>query len=64
MDVHQWAKEGCHALWFWKGSAVVGRKPPRAMGQFGRITGLKDLPSRALLWSYIRKAVSHSIPGT
>ena len=44
---------------FWKGELVVGRASAadeRAMGQFGRITGLAGLPSRKALTAYIRKA--------
>ena len=44
---------------FWKGELVVGRasaEDERAMGQFGRITGLAGLPSRKALTAYIRKA--------
>src|SRR5262245_1210141 len=47
------------ALWFWKGSAVVvGRKSKKdGMGNFGRITSLKDLPSAATLKGYVRKGM-------
>jgi uncharacterized protein YdeI (YjbR/CyaY-like superfamily) len=44
---------------FWKGELVVGRASAadeRAMGQFGRITGLAGLPSRKALTAYISKA--------
>lgn len=44
------------ALWFWKGSAIVGRKPKEAMGHFGRITGIAGLPSKTELKGYIRKS--------
>jgi len=44
------------ALWFWKGETVVGKKPKEAMGNFGRITGVKDLPSAAQLEAYVKKA--------
>ena len=47
-------KEHC-ALGFWKGSLIVpGSK--EAMGQFGRITRLADLPSDRTLVGYVRKA--------
>jgi len=45
---------------FWKGSLIVGRngRPAvKAMGQFGRITKLKDLPSKGVLVGYIREAM-------
>jgi len=45
------------ALWFWKGKAVVGKKPAGGMGHFGRITSVKDLPSPSAIRGYVRKAV-------
>ena len=45
------------ALWFWKGKTVVGMKPKEGMGNFGRITSLKDLPSSATIKGYVRKAM-------
>jgi uncharacterized protein YdeI (YjbR/CyaY-like superfamily) len=43
------------AFGFWKGSLIVpGSK--EAMGQFGRITKLSDLPSDKTLLGYVRKA--------
>jgi hypothetical protein len=45
------------ALWFWNGEAVVGGKTGAAMGNFGRITSLKDLPSAAKIRGYVRKGV-------
>lgn len=44
------------AFWFWKGKAVVGKKPKEAMGNFGRITSVKDLPSAAKIKGYVRRA--------
>lgn len=52
-------KEHC-GFHFWKGSLVV---PPTAtstvpaMGQFGRLTSVSDLPSRKVLASYVKKAM-------
>ncbi len=44
------------AFGFWKGSLIVpGSK--EAMGQFGRIQTLSDLPKDELLLGYVRKAV-------
>ena len=44
---------------FWKGALVVdtrsGADEPSA-GQFGRITSIKDLPSKAQLAAYVKKA--------
>jgi uncharacterized protein YdeI (YjbR/CyaY-like superfamily) len=47
------------AFGFWKGALVVGRgagDDERAMGQFGRLTSIKDLPPKKELVAYIRKA--------
>lgn len=43
---------------FWKAALVLGNaaSDEPAMGQFGRITSLKDLPSKKVLAGYIRKA--------
>ena len=45
---------------FWKGALVVdtssGNEEPSA-GQFGRITSVKDLPSKKELTAYIKKAM-------
>jgi uncharacterized protein YdeI (YjbR/CyaY-like superfamily) len=43
---------------FWKHELVVGKTADQeGMGQFGRITSLKDLPSDRILLGYIRRAV-------
>ena len=44
---------------FWKGSLIVGKdgKREEAMGQFGRITRLADLPNDKTLIRYITEAV-------
>jgi uncharacterized protein YdeI (YjbR/CyaY-like superfamily) len=46
------------AFGFWKGEAVVGTgaAAEKAMGQFGRITSLADLPPRKTLAAYVKKA--------
>jgi uncharacterized protein YdeI (YjbR/CyaY-like superfamily) len=45
------------AFGFWKESLILnGRADRDAMGQFGRITSLKDLPSDRTLTGYIKKA--------
>ncbi|HEX5139112.1 MAG TPA: YdeI/OmpD-associated family protein [Planctomycetota bacterium] len=51
-------KQHC-AFGFWKHALVVGDDPKakEAMGSFGRITSVADLPSRSLLKRYIRKAM-------
>ncbi|HET7585399.1 MAG TPA: YdeI/OmpD-associated family protein [Gemmatimonadaceae bacterium] len=45
---------------FWKGALIVGnagQTADAAMGQFGRITAVSDLPSRAQLARYVRQAM-------
>jgi uncharacterized protein YdeI (YjbR/CyaY-like superfamily) len=52
-------KEHC-AFGFWKGKLVVDRgssDDDRAAGQFGRLTSVKDLPSKKELAAYIKKAM-------
>ena len=50
-------KEHC-AFGFWKGEQVVGTdaKAKEAMGSFGRITALADLPAKKTLIAYLKKA--------
>ena len=43
------------AFMLWKGS-LVGAKNRDAMGQFGRITALSDLPKDSVLLGYVREA--------
>ncbi len=50
-------KEHC-AVGFWKGELIVGERPgASAMGQFGRITSVKDLPSKKELAGFIKQAM-------
>lgn len=45
---------------FWKGSLIVDKDEgatDTAMGQFGRITAVADLPSKRVLTGYIKKAM-------
>jgi uncharacterized protein YdeI (YjbR/CyaY-like superfamily) len=52
-------KEHC-AFGFWKGALLIERgdgETERAMGQFGRITKLSDLPSKKVLTGYIKEAM-------
>jgi uncharacterized protein YdeI (YjbR/CyaY-like superfamily) len=48
------------AFGFWKGSLILdGRgRPAEAMGQFGRITKIADLPSKKALTGYVKKAMA------
>ena len=45
------------ALHFWKGSVIVTNGGENAMGQFGRITQISDLPPRKVLAGYVKEAV-------
>ena len=51
-------KQHC-AFGFWKHALVTGQsdKSEEAMGSFGRITAVKDLPARKLLTGYVKKAM-------
>src|SRR3954447_15442575 len=51
-------KEHC-AFGFWKGSLIVenGGATEQAMGQFGRINRLSDLPSKKVLTGYVKEAM-------
>jgi len=48
-------KEHC-VFGFWKGSLIFGEKHKGAMGHFGRITSMHDLPDEKKLIGYVRKA--------
>jgi uncharacterized protein YdeI (YjbR/CyaY-like superfamily) len=46
---------------FWKGRLIVdtnGRKGEEAMGQFGCLTSVRDLPAKRVLVGYVRKAMA------
>jgi uncharacterized protein YdeI (YjbR/CyaY-like superfamily) len=46
-----------HAVFgFWKGKLLFGNKHKGAMGHFGRLTSIQDLPSEQKLIGYLRKA--------
>lgn len=51
---------------FWKGAQIVkaaDRKDREAMGQFGRLTGVRDLPPKKQLIGYIKSAMKLNEPG-
>ena len=50
-------KQHC-AFGFWKGSLIIPGEENNvnAMGQFGRVTSMKDLPPRRVLLAYVKKA--------
>jgi uncharacterized protein YdeI (YjbR/CyaY-like superfamily) len=58
-------KQHC-ALGFWKGALVFGGRAGRgeAMGNFGRLTTVKDLPSRRDLMKYVKQAMKLNEAGT
>jgi uncharacterized protein YdeI (YjbR/CyaY-like superfamily) len=46
-----------HAVFgFWKGKLLFGKEDQGAMGHFGRITSVNDLPSDKELIGYVKKA--------
>jgi len=49
-------KEHC-AFGFWKGSLIVDNVAADGMGQFGRITSVKDLPAKRVLAGYVKQAM-------
>jgi uncharacterized protein YdeI (YjbR/CyaY-like superfamily) len=57
-------KQHC-ALGFWKGKLLFAgeNKKADAMGHFGRLTGLKDLPPKATLADYIKQAMQLNLAG-
>ena len=58
-------KEHC-AFGFWKASLILdgNGRSEEAMGQFGRITALSDLPSKKVMRDYIQKAMALNESGT
>jgi uncharacterized protein YdeI (YjbR/CyaY-like superfamily) len=57
-------KEHC-AFGFWKASLILdGNGAQGAMGQFGRIMTLSDLPSKKVMRQYIQKAMALNDSGT
>jgi uncharacterized protein YdeI (YjbR/CyaY-like superfamily) len=58
-------KEHC-AFGFWKGSLIIekGLRSDDGMGQMGRITKVSDLPTKAVLTGYIKKAMKLNDEGT
>jgi uncharacterized protein YdeI (YjbR/CyaY-like superfamily) len=54
------------AFGFWKGELLVAQEDDKgreAMGQFGRITSLKDLPPKKALAGYVKKAMALNVDG-
>jgi hypothetical protein len=52
---------------FWKGKLIVdanGQDLESAMGQFGRITSVKELPAKRVLAGYVKKAMALNEAGT
>lgn len=55
-------KEHC-AFGFWKAKLIVGESSDEAMGQFGRVTSIDDLPSKKALTGYVKKAMELNASG-
>ena len=58
-------KQHC-AFGFWKGELLLSEaddKGKEAMGQFGRITSVKDLPSKKALAGYVKRAMELNAEG-
>jgi uncharacterized protein YdeI (YjbR/CyaY-like superfamily) len=58
-------KQHC-AFGFWKGELLLSEaddKGKEAMGQFGRITSVQDLPPRKTLASYVKRAMQLNAEG-
>jgi uncharacterized protein YdeI (YjbR/CyaY-like superfamily) len=54
------------AFGFWKGELLVAQEDDKgraAMGQFGRLTTLKDLPPKKALAAYVKKAMALNLEG-
>jgi len=52
---------------FWKGKLIVGKDGAdveSAMGQFGRITSVKELPAKRVIVGYVKKAMALNEAGT
>jgi uncharacterized protein YdeI (YjbR/CyaY-like superfamily) len=50
-------KQHC-SFHFWHGKDVVGKTDTEGMGQFGKITSVKELPNKKDLIAFVRKAVT------
>lgn len=46
--------KGHCAFWFWGGKQIVGAKPAGAMGNFGRLTSVDDLPPAAAIKRFVK----------
>lgn len=55
-------KEHC-AFGFWKGSLILGAQNKGAMGHFGPIKSIDDLPNEKALIGYVRKAAELNAAG-
>jgi uncharacterized protein YdeI (YjbR/CyaY-like superfamily) len=51
------------AFGFWKGKLIFGKEHKGAMGHFGRLTSIKDLPNEKELIGYVRKAAEFNERG-
>lgn len=51
------AFKGHCGLFFWKGKLVVPDGKEEGMGQFGKLTSVSELPSKAVLTGYVKTAM-------
>ena len=65
MLAHMGAFKEHASFGFWRGSLVVGEENERqsAMGQFGRLTSIEDLPEPEALRQLIEKAMALAVAG-
>ncbi|MES2018033.1 MAG: DUF1801 domain-containing protein [Pseudomonadota bacterium] len=57
MLCHMAAFKAHCALGFWKGALLFPELEKESMGHFGRITSVKDLPSKKVIASYVKLAM-------
>jgi len=50
-------KQHC-SFHFWHGKEVIGETDKEGMGQFGKLTSVKALPSKKELFAYVRKSIT------
>ena len=50
-------KQHC-SFGFWQGRDIMGTSTDEGMGQFGKLTSLKDLPAKQMLVAHIKKAMA------
>src|SRR5690242_21428045 len=51
------------AFGFWKGKLIFGKERQGAMGHFGRLTSIRELPGKKQLLEYVRRAADLNAQG-